>query len=169
MRDLQRFRAVLKGSPPDKSNAANHANANGSYGASNVSFSKSPHSLKEQTGPCPPAEVNRRDHLGRTVLHHIAASTEPWSISYLNAILAHPSVNVNLQDAESGYTALHRALYEANLQTAIILLRRNDVDLRIKDFEGLTAFDLYNSTVAGTNPPADALSFEPPVSIIRVP
>ncbi|SJX62834.1 uncharacterized protein SRS1_13663 [Sporisorium reilianum f. sp. reilianum] len=155
VRDLQRFRAVLKGSPPDKSNAS----ANGSYGA--ASFSKSPHSYKEHSGPCPPAEVNRRDHLGRSVLHHIASSTEPSSVSYLNALLSHPSVNINLQDGESGYTPLHRALYAANLQTAIILLRRNDLDLRIKDFEGLTAFDLYNSTVAGTNPPADAVSFEP--------
>lgn len=155
VRDLQRFRAVLKGSTADKANAT-QVNTNGSY-----AFSKSPHSYKEQTGPCPPAEVNRRDHLGRTVLHHIASSTEPWSLSYLNVLLSHPSVNINLQDGESGYTALHRALYVANLQTAIILLRRPDLDLRVKDFEGLTAFDLYNSTVAGTNPPADALSFEP--------
>ncbi|SPO25363.1 uncharacterized protein UTRI_03224_B [Ustilago trichophora] len=160
VRDLQRFRAVLKGTPSDKSNAT-QVNQNGSYGAGAAAFSKSPHSYKEHTGPCPPAEVNRRDHLGRTVLHHIASSTEPWSVSYLNAILAHPSLNVNLQDGESGYTALHRALYAANLQTAIILLKRTDLDLRVKDFEGLTAFDLYNSTVAGTNPPADALSFEP--------
>ncbi|GAC93589.1 ankyrin repeat containing protein [Pseudozyma hubeiensis SY62] len=157
VRDLQRFRAVLKGSPSDKSGAT-QSNNNGSYGAGAGSFSKSPHSHKESSGPCPPAEVNRRDHLGRTVLHHIASSTEPWSYSYLNAILSHPSVNVNLQDGESGYTPLHRALYLANLQTAIILLRRSDIDLRVKDFEGLTAFDLYNSTVAGTNPPADALS-----------
>lgn len=160
VRDLQRFRAVLKGSPPDKATTT-QLNATGSYGAGGASFSKSPHSHKEQSGPCPPAEVNRRDHLGRTVLHHIASSTEPWSVSYLNAILAHPSVNVNLQDGESGYTPLHRALYVANLQTAIILLRRTDLDLRVKDFEGLTAFDLYNSTVAGTNPPSDALSSEP--------
>ncbi|KAJ1033015.1 hypothetical protein NDA16_000294 [Ustilago loliicola] len=160
VRDLQRFRTLLKGSPTDKSNAT-QVNANGSYGAATAGFSKSPHSYKEQTGPCPPSEVNRRDHLGRTVLHHIASSAEPWSVSHLNALLSHPSVNINLQDGESGYTALHRALYVANLQTAIILLRRPDLDLRVKDFEGLTAFDLYNSTVAGTNPPADALSFEP--------
>ncbi|SNX84335.1 uncharacterized protein MEPE_03044 [Melanopsichium pennsylvanicum] len=160
VRDLQRFRALLKGSPLDKSSAI-LVNGNGSYSTGSGAFSKSPHSHKEQSGPCPPAEVNRRDHLGRSVLHHIASSTQPWSVSYLNAILAHPSVNINLQDGESGYTPLHRALYAANLQTAIILLKRADLDLRVKDFEGLTAFDLYNSTVAGTNPPADALSFEP--------
>ncbi|CDR98796.1 uncharacterized protein SPSC_01410 [Sporisorium scitamineum] len=159
VRDLQRFCALLKGSPPDKPNAT-QVSANGSFGAGSAAFSKSPHSYKEQSGPCPPAEVSRRDHLGRSVLHHIASSTEPSSVSYLNALLSHPSVNLNLQDGESGYTPLHRALYAANLQTAIILLGRNDLDLRVKDFEGLTAFDLYNSTVAGTNPPADALSFE---------
>ncbi|TKY85735.1 hypothetical protein EX895_005275 [Sporisorium graminicola] len=160
VRDLQRFRAVLKGSPPDKSTGT-QVSANGSYGAGSSAFSKSPHTYKEHSGPCPPAEVNRRDHLGRSVLHLLASSTEPSAITYLNALLSHPSVNVNLQDGESGYTPLHRALYAANLQIAIILLRRNDLDLRVKDFEGLTAFDLYNSTVAGTNPAADALSFEP--------
>lgn len=158
--DLQRFRSLLKGSPPDKS-ASTQPSAIPSYGGHSAAFSKSPHSYKDPSTPCPPAEVNRRDHLGRTVLHHIASSSDPSCLSYLNAILAHPSVNVNLQDAESGYTPLHRALYLANLHTAILLLRRSDLDLRIKDFEGLTAFDLYNSTVAGTNPPPDALSFEP--------
>jgi hypothetical protein len=89
----QRFRAVLKGhqqqgpvgpsprSPPHRSFSAGGP-AHG--------------------GPCPPAEVNRRDHLGRTVLHLIASSTEGASVDWLTAILAHPSTNVNLGDGENG-------------------------------------------------------------------
>ncbi|PWY99758.1 hypothetical protein BCV70DRAFT_161852 [Testicularia cyperi] len=157
VRDLQRFRAVLKGGAQDR-NAAPQPQSN----TGGAAFSKSPlsHSHRDVTGPCLPAEVNRRDHYGRTVLHWIASCPEPWSIDYLNALLSHPSVNVNLQDDESGWTALHRALYVANLQAVLILLRRTDVDIRIRDWEGLAPFDLYNSTVAGTNPPADALAGE---------
>lgn len=153
VRDLQRFRAILKGGTSDKGTTA-------FTGAGSGSYSRSPHSLKDSSGPCPPSEVNRRDHFGRTALHLIASNTEPWSVDYLYAVLAHPSVNVNLQDSESGWTALHRALYLANLQTVIILLRRTDTDTRVKDLEGLTPFDLYNSTVNGTNPPPDALSYD---------
>ena len=33
-----------------------------------------------------------------------------------------------------------------------MLLKRTDVDTSIKDMEGYTAFDLYNSTVRSANP-----------------
>lgn len=67
-------------------------------------------------------------------------------------MLSHPSCNVNITDAESGWTALHRALYAGRLNHALTLLRHTHIDIRVKDLEGLTAFDVYNSTVAGTNP-----------------
>lgn len=34
----------------------------------------------------------------------------------------------------------------------IILLKRTDIDTSVKDMEGYTAFDLYNSTVPSANP-----------------
>lgn len=67
-------------------------------------------------------------------------------------LLAHPSINPNLQDYESHWTALHRALYGGNISTALLLLQRADVDCNLKDLEGYRAFDLYNSTVHGTKP-----------------
>lgn len=39
-----------------------------------------------------------------------------------------------------------------NLTAATVLLRRADIDLRVRDFEGLTPLELYNTTVAGTGP-----------------
>jgi len=60
-------------------------------------------------GPCTPAEVNRRDLLGRTVLHLLVASLEPVALEFLHALLAHPSVNCNVQDAESGAWRWHAA------------------------------------------------------------
>lgn len=178
-RDLKRFRQVLKGGGAfvlTQSQPFDNALANGRGSAGPSSFGKDTNSSNffsnsqgkspAQGGqswgnttnafnaPCSPAEVNRRDYHGRTVLHLVSASTEPVSIDYLTALLAHPAINVNLQDHESGWTALHRALYHGNLLTALTLLKRSpSADIRIKDFEGLTPFDLYNSTIHGTNPP----------------
>ena len=85
--------------------------------------------------------------------------------------MRNPHISVNLQDTESGYTALHRALFVGNIKAARDLLGRHDIDPSIKDAEGLTAYDLYNGTVDGvrrlfrgpigadesqTNPPQDA-------------
>lgn len=103
-------------------------------------------------GPCSPAEVNRRDYFGRTVLHLLSASDDPAANDYFQLLLSHPSVNVNMQDRESGWTALHRALYAGNLHMALVLLERPDIDCHVRDWEGLTPFDLYNSTIEGTYP-----------------
>ena len=70
-------------------------------------------------------------------------------------LLAHPNINVNLADTENHWTALHRALYNGNITIAVLLVQRPDIDISLKDFEGYTAFDLYNSTVEGTRPVID--------------
>ena len=41
------------------------------------------------------------------------------------------------------------------LNSRILLLKRSDTDTSIKDFEGYTAYDLYNSTVKSAQPTAD--------------
>ena len=33
---------------------------------------------------------------------------------------------------------------------SVLLLQREDIDLSLRDFEGYTAFELYNTTVEGT-------------------
>ena len=45
-----------------------------------------------------------------------------------------------------------RALYAANLAAARLLLAREDLDTTLKDHEGLSPYDVYNSTIEGTNP-----------------
>lgn len=96
--------------------------------------------------------VNARDALGRTVLHLAAASTLPSAQEYVRMLLAHSQININLQDYESHWTALHHSLYHGNIATALLLLQRNDIELDLKDLEGYRAFDLYNSTVEHTKP-----------------
>ncbi|OBZ74066.1 BTB/POZ domain-containing protein 1 [Grifola frondosa] len=100
----------------------------------------------------PTCDVNARDWLGRTVLHLAAASQDSSATEYVRLLLVHPDINVNLQDSESHWTALHRALYNGNLASAMLLLQRPDVDKSLRDLEGYTAFDLYNSTLEGTKP-----------------
>ena len=99
-------------------------------------------------------DVNARDSFGRTVLHLAASASDASATEYVRMLLAHPSINPNLQDYESHWTALHRALYGGNIATALLLLQRTDVDCNLKDLEGYRAFDLYNSTVHGTKPEA---------------
>ena len=103
------------------------------------------------------AEVNRRDYLGRTVLHLAVMEKESWALDWVELLLKVPGIQVNLPDLESGWTALHRALYsgvrlsfpiqespfsdpipqEQNIAAAKTLLARDDIDTRAKDSEGV--------------------------------
>ncbi|KAJ7085719.1 hypothetical protein B0H15DRAFT_846085 [Mycena belliarum] len=137
LRSLQAFQRLLDGA----SDRGTHTAVSGSAGRS----WKGASALKLAM-----VDVNAVDWLGRTTLH--LACAVPDGIEYVRALLKHQSVNVNLSDAESHWTALHRALYHGNLAAALLLLRRPDIDSSLKDLEGHTAFDLYNSTVHGTAP-----------------
>lgn len=101
---------------------------------------------------------NARDAYGRTVLHVACADVAPVALEFVRALLGLPQtqIDVNAQDTESGWTALHRALYAGNLPAAILLLGRADVDTGVRDLEGMTAFDVYNATVEGTAPDVSA-------------
>ena len=65
-------------------------------------------------------DVNARDSLGRTALHLASSSLE--SIEYVRSLLKHPNIDPNLMDSESHWTALHRALYYANIPAACVVL-----------------------------------------------
>lgn len=51
-----------------------------------------------------------------------------------------------------------RCLYLGNLEIARLLMKRQDIDVFVKDWEGLDAFELYNLTVANTFPKERMLS-----------
>ena len=63
-------------------------------------------------------DVNARDSMGRTALH--LASEKLESIEYVKALLKHPNIDPNVMDLESHWTALHRALYCANIPAACV-------------------------------------------------
>jgi inhibitor of Bruton tyrosine kinase len=66
-------------------------------------------------------DINARDWLGRTVLHLACAASARAASEYVRLLLAHPEINVNLQDEESHWTALHRALYNGNIAATYVL------------------------------------------------
>lgn len=84
-------------------------------------------------------------------------------MEYAQALVEHPLVDLYLQDAENGWTALHRAFYFGNVTIARAILERDASDalgrgtggvvhgagglITIKDREGLGPLDLYSATI----------------------
>ncbi|WEW58164.1 hypothetical protein PRK78_003632 [Emydomyces testavorans] len=110
------------------------------------------------------ADVNSRDRHGRTLLHLAASSQKKSAFDFADALLAVPFLDIYAQDAESGWTALHRALYAGNAAIAQALMARDirhATDFRthsgvhhpsgglikIKDREGNSPFDLFGATI----------------------
>lgn len=113
-------------------------------------------------------ELNARDHHGRTLLHHVASSPKPTAADFALALLEVPYLDIYAQDLESGWTALHRALYAGNATIAQALMARDARDatdlskpgslghlggglIKIKDREGYSPFDVYASTINTRN------------------
>ncbi|KAI8626440.1 hypothetical protein F5Y19DRAFT_223235 [Xylariaceae sp. FL1651] len=109
------------------------------------------------------AEVNYRDHCGLTLLLRASSSASPDAVAFVRALLDHPAIDIYVQDPESGWNALHRALYNGNISIARLLLVKERRDLtesfgantakigqliKTKDHEGNSPFDLYNATIA---------------------
>ena len=108
-------------------------------------------------------ELNWKDSNGLTILHKTASSTAHDADAYVVALLAHPLINIYIQDAENGWTALHRAFYFGNITVARAILEKesqllldqtsasphpNQVDLkRVKDRDGFGPYDLFAATV----------------------
>lgn len=141
-----------------------------------VTFGSSPHATsktRKVSGPVPNTkntsyalgknEVNSRDHAGLTLLLRAASSHASNAISFAQALLDHPATDIYIQDAESGWNALHRALYNGNISIARLLLEKERRDLteslgststkvgrliKTKDHEGNSPFDVYNATIA---------------------
>ncbi len=108
-------------------------------------------------------EINSRDHAGLTILLRAAGSASNNAFAFVQALLEHPAIDIYVQDLESGWNALHRALYAGNIAIARLLLQKERKDMaghtlgapvgrvgqliKTKDHEGNSPFDLYNSTI----------------------
>ena len=109
------------------------------------------------------ADVNSKDIHGVTLLHHISSSTGANAPSFALALLEVTFLDLYIQDIESGWTALHRALYFGNITIARALIERDARDsmgyassgnqnasglIKIKDREGNSPFDVFGYSVA---------------------
>ncbi|KAI8054582.1 hypothetical protein BDF22DRAFT_679915 [Syncephalis plumigaleata] len=54
---------------------------------------------------------------------------------------------INHRDEESGWTALHRAIYYGNIRSAIELLQMNEVDLSVKDNDDMEPMDMLREYI----------------------
>jgi hypothetical protein len=109
------------------------------------------------------ADINSRDAAGLTILHHAASSTAASAVEFAHALLEHPWVDLYIQDAENGWTPLHRAFYFGNIAIARLILNRDTRDIfghgsggfnqharglvKIKDKEGYGPLDLFSMTI----------------------
>ncbi|KAI0113023.1 hypothetical protein F4814DRAFT_420344 [Daldinia grandis] len=109
-------------------------------------------------------DINSRDYSGLTILLRAVSSTSPNTITFVEALLDHPAIDIYVQDYESGWNALHRALYNGNISIARLLLDKERKDLtsslggitttrvgqliKTKDHEGNSPFDVYNASIA---------------------
>jgi len=177
--DVEKFRRLLEPAGYSAQNGARNSNvATGGSGTAGLGTSPRPSAkTRKQLGPGTPfgsgrngnvglgrSEVNSRDHVGLTILLRAASSTAKNAVSFVEALLEHPAIDLYAQDPESGWNALHRALYAGNISIARMLLERERRDLtdhktlhrvgeliKTKDHEGNSPFDLYHSTIGKRN------------------
>ena len=88
------------------------------------------------------------DQYGRTLLH-IAASTGKKAI--LEWLIKYKGAHLNTKDLESGYTALHRALFYGHINAARFLIESGS-NINVQDNEGLTPIDHINKDRASFCP-----------------
>ncbi|KAH5433658.1 hypothetical protein HBI44_033900 [Parastagonospora nodorum] len=135
----------------------------GSYNASPVIGGKGRKTGLAATASISRADINSRDATGMTILHHAASSTAESAVDFAQALLEHPWADLYIQDAENGWTALHRAFYFGNIAIARLILNRDTSDIlghgsagfnqharglvKIKDKEGYGPLDLFAMTI----------------------
>ncbi|KAL2856010.1 BTB/POZ protein [Aspergillus pseudoustus] len=136
----------------------------GTVASSSPGVSPKPKRLTGTSSNLSRDELNARDQYGNTLLHHVASSPKPTAVDFALALLEAPQLDIYVQDLESGWTALHRALYAGNATIAQALMVRDSRDatdlskpgapghpsgslIKIKDREGYSPFDVYTATI----------------------
>ncbi|KAF2791390.1 hypothetical protein K505DRAFT_363853 [Melanomma pulvis-pyrius CBS 109.77] len=149
----------------------------GSYGVSPMLSAKGRKTFGPSTMFLTRSDINSRDGTGMTILHHTASSSSQNAIRFAQALLEHSLTDIYIQDAENGWTSLHRAFYFGNIAIARLILNRDTQDLlghgssgfnhrarglvKIKDKEGYGPLDLFAMTIKDrTLRPEEGLSLD---------
>ncbi|EXJ53896.1 hypothetical protein A1O7_09232 [Cladophialophora yegresii CBS 114405] len=123
------------------------------------------------------ADLNTKDSFGRTILHHAASLRSEDALQFVKVLLEMPFLDLSIQDLESGWTPLHRALYFGNISTAHALMARDLQDatdytttaqhsqagglVKIKDHEGNSPFEVFGLTIAPRSLQHDSSTLPP--------
>ncbi|OCT46357.1 ankyrin repeat containing protein [Cladophialophora carrionii] len=123
------------------------------------------------------ADLNTKDSFGRTILHHAASSRSEDALQFVKVLLDMPFLDLSIQDLESGWTPLHRALYFGNISAAHALMARDLQDatdytttaqhshagglVKIKDHEGNSPFEVFGLTIAPRSLQHDSSTLAP--------
>jgi len=89
------------------------------------------------------------DAFGRTILHLACSTSDGGGLPFVEALMSHPLTDPCVQDLESGWTALHRALYHGNISAARAILSNNLSSVKIKDHAGDSPFEVFEASVHG--------------------
>jgi alpha-tubulin suppressor-like RCC1 family protein len=135
----------------------------GSYGPSPILSGKGRKVGMASSAALSRNDINSRDPAGMTILHHAASANTESAVDFAQALLEHPWTDLYMQDAENGWTALHRAFYFGNIAIARLILNRDTQDIlgqgsggfkqharglvKIKDKEGYGPLDLFAMTI----------------------
>ncbi|KAG0320049.1 hypothetical protein BGZ99_004700 [Dissophora globulifera] len=121
--------------------STHHASLSSAHAPANKAHSLPPTALMLD-------DVNHKDLDGRTPLHRAVATNDLDSVA---ALLRHPKLDVNAKDLESGWTALHRALYLGHLRIAMLLIQHKDINLTIEAARGPCAADALYTWGSNSN------------------
>ncbi|KAJ3368612.1 hypothetical protein HDU91_000445 [Kappamyces sp. JEL0680] len=93
--------------------------------------------------------LQSRNEQGNTPLLEAASLRHSASINKIISVLMAYSggVGLNLQDLESGYTALHKCLLKGQLKTALLILQNSTIDYNVKDNEGMTFLEMLDASI----------------------
>lgn len=163
--DVEKFRRLLSPAAhgPQPAGRTSNITSNSAGGSGSLGTSPRPSTKprKQPNSALSRVDVNSRDHVGLTLLLRAASSTTKNAVSFAEALIEHPAIDIYAQDPENGWNALHRALYAGNISIARMLLDKERRDLtghtasflrvgqliKTKDHEGNSPFDLYNATI----------------------
>ena len=151
--DCERFQRLLQGAQSNSSfsNRGPVQKSGQPTGSSNlttvasIATTTASLSVRHRPGPSPPENVvvtsktlKDLDSMGRAVLH--LACTEPDRLPFVTTLLSHPLIDLSVPDLESGWTALHRALYHGNISAAREIVSSRNAGchnlLKLKDHAG---------------------------------
>lgn len=147
--DAAKFRRLLAGSASrrDIPFAGTAAAASPEYSSKQSSASGKQGPLNV---PITRQALRELDNMGRSVLH--LACSDPDRLMFVKALLSSPLTDPSILDAESGWTAMHRALYHGNISAVRVMLLHNPSNwgfVKIKDHAGDSPFEVFGSSIHG--------------------